>query len=103
MGGRVVLVHPVIALLGLVERDAENIVAAQNLGAVIKPCRQGELRHDKHWSLLAQLREEWQRLAEDPASNERPALRLGRCIETLQIACHGQLPTRLAAWNRDYS
>ena len=88
MRGGVVLVHPVVALLRLVECDAEQVVAEQDLGAVSKARDERHVPHRENRAVAAQFRVERQRLAEHPAADQRPALRLGRRLEALQIARH---------------
>ncbi len=72
MHRRIVLGHEVIALFGLIKRDAEQLVAAEDLGAVVEPGREGRLRHDENGSILPELGIERQRLLMHPATNKRP-------------------------------
>src|SRR4029077_13230850 len=100
--GRIVFVHPVVALFGLVERDAECVVPAQNFTAIVEPGRERHFRRHENWPLLPQLGEKGKRLSKNPAAHEGPTLCGWRRVEAIQIAPHVTLqmagPCRAAAW-----
>ncbi len=74
MHRRIVLGHEVIALFGLIKRDTEQLVPAEDLGAVVEPSREGQLRHDENGAILSELGIKCQRLLMHPAMNKRPPL-----------------------------
>ena len=96
---RIVLGHEVIALFGLIKRDAEQLVSAEDLGAVVEPGRQCQLRQDENGSIPPELGIERQRLLMHPATNKRPPLGHRCRIVALQIARHHYLLLRPKAGN----
>jgi hypothetical protein len=89
MHGGIVLRHPIVALLRLVERDAEDVVPEQDVAAVRKSHRQRHLGRGENRASPAQLIEERQRLLRHPAAHERPAFGNRRRIKAVQIMRHG--------------
>ena len=94
VNGRVVLRHPVVALLGLVEGDAECVVAAQDGGAVGKPRNNGDFGRRQDRPLRADLGEERQGFLVHPPPHQRPARAGGRLIELLEIVRAHGVPQR---------